>query len=104
MELKDLMQQMGNLSKMASQVKEQSQKISVTGEAGAGAIKITISGNFEVQSVELSEAFYQEDKELAHELLKGAINDAISKLIKELQGNFMLSGLPFGAAANRDES
>ena len=98
------MQQMGNLSKMASQVKEQSRNISVTGEAGAGAIKITIGGNFEVQSVELSEAFYQEDKELASELLKGAINDAIAKLIKELQGNFMLSGLNFGTGGNRDDA
>ena len=104
--IKDLLQQFGNIGKIAKQFQDNSQSLSATGEAGAGAVKVVINGAFQVQSVELGEAFYQEDALIANELVKAAVNDALGKVMAEIKnsipmgmGNFPFPGFP-GAPDN----
>ena len=74
---------MGNMMKQAQMMQERLQKVQqeiavmeVTGEAGAGMVKVTMSGSHEVRKVEIDESVASEDKEILEDLLAAAFNDA----------------------------
>ncbi|RRJ84547.1 YbaB/EbfC family nucleoid-associated protein [Aestuariirhabdus litorea] len=83
---------MGNLMKQAQKMQEQMQKAQeelaraeVTGEAGAGLVKVTMTGRHDVKRVELDESLLQEEKEILEDLLAAAVNDAVRKVEKNTQ-------------------
>ena len=74
---------MGNMMKQAQLMQERLQKaqdeiarMEVTGESGAGMVKITITGNHEVRRVEIDDSIFGDDKEICEDLLAAADNDA----------------------------
>lgn len=78
---------MGNLMKQAQRMQEQMQKMQaqlaeaeVTGESGAGLVKVTMNGRHDVKRVELDDSLMSEDKELLEDLLAAAVNDAVRKI------------------------
>ncbi|GEK48776.1 nucleoid-associated protein [Bisbaumannia pacifica] len=78
---------MGNLMKQAQEMQEKMQraqeeiaKAEVTGEAGAGMIRVTMNGRHDVSRVEIDPAVMEEDKELLEDLLAAAVNDAVRKV------------------------
>ncbi|WP_043527160.1 YbaB/EbfC family nucleoid-associated protein [Litchfieldella xinjiangensis] len=78
---------MGNLMKQAQEMQEKMQRVQeevareeVTGEAGAGMIKIVMNGRHDVSKVEIDPSVMQEDKELLEDLLAAAVNDAVRKV------------------------
>ena len=52
----------------------------ITGEAGAGMVKITLNGKHEAKRVEISPEALQESKDFLEDLIAAAINDASQKL------------------------
>ena len=83
---------MGNLMKQAQQMQEKMQKAQeelanseVTGESGAGLVKITMTGRHDVKRVELDDSVMSEDKELLEDLLAAAVNDAVRKIEEKNQ-------------------
>lgn len=95
---------LSNLMKQAQQIQSDLQKaqeelanIEVTGEAGGGMVKITMTGRHDVRRVEVDSSLLQEDKEMLEDLLAAAVNDAVRKVEKTNQeklanmaGNFAL--------------
>ena len=78
---------LGNLMRQAQQVQENMRKLQeelaraeVTGDAGAGMVKVTLSGRHEARRVEIDPAALKEDKEFLEDLIAAAINDAAQKL------------------------
>ncbi|GKW49984.1 YbaB/EbfC family nucleoid-associated protein [Halomonas sp. NCCP-2165] len=78
---------MGNLMKQAQEMQEKMQraqeeiaKAEVTGEAGAGMIRVTMNGRHDVSRVEIDPGVMEEDKELLEDLLAAAVNDAVRKV------------------------
>lgn len=78
---------MGNLLRQAQQVQENMRRLQeelaqtqITGEAGAGMVKVTLNGRHEAQRVEVSPEALKEDAELLGDLVAAAINDAVQKL------------------------
>ena len=78
---------MGNLMKQAQKMQEQMQKAQaelaeaeVTGESGAGLVKVTRNGRHDVKRVELDDSIMSEDKELLEDLLAAAVNAAVRKI------------------------
>ncbi|QJQ94936.1 MULTISPECIES: YbaB/EbfC family nucleoid-associated protein [Halomonadaceae] len=78
---------MGNLMKQAQEMQEKMQRMQeeaaqseVTGEAGAGMIKVTMNGRHDVSQVEIDPSIMEEDKELLEDLLAAAVNDAVRKV------------------------
>ncbi len=62
---------MGNLMKQAQQMQERMQKaqeqlaqMEVTGEAGAGMVKVTMTGSHSVRRIEIDPSLMEDDKEL----------------------------------------
>lgn len=92
---------MGDLMKQAQKMQEQLQKQQeeiakkeVTGESGAGMVKVIMNGRHDVRKVDLDPSLLSEDKELLEDLLAAAVNDAVRK-IEENNKNAM-SGLAQG--------
>ncbi len=74
---------MGNMMKQAQMMQTRLQKaqeeianLEVTGESGAGMVKITMTGNHEVRRVQIDDSIFGDDKEICEDLLAAAYNDA----------------------------
>lgn len=78
---------MGNLMKQAQKMQEDMQRMQeevanaeVTGEAGAGLVKVVMNGRHDVKNVSLDDSVLEEDKEMLEDLLAAAVNDAVRKV------------------------
>jgi hypothetical protein len=77
----------GNLMKQAQAMQENLQKaqaevarISATGEAGGGMVKVTMNGRHEVSRVQIEPALLSEEREMLEDLIAAAINDATQRV------------------------
>jgi len=52
----------------------------VTGEAGAGLVKVTMNGRHDVKSVRIAPELLQDDVTMLEDLLAAAVNDAVRKV------------------------
>jgi len=74
---------------------EEMASISVTGESGAGAVRITMTCRHQVQSLQIDDSLVGDDKEMLEDLVVAAFNDALRKVETTVQERFagMASGL-----------
>ena len=78
---------MGNLMKQAQQMQakmakaqEELANMEVTGESGAGMVKITMTGSHSVRRVEIDESLLEDDKDMLEDLIAAATNDAVRRV------------------------
>ena len=97
-----MMNGMGDLMKKAQQMQEEMQKAQeeaakaeVTGESGAGPIKVVMNGRHDVRKVSIDDSLMSEDKEVLEDLLAAAINDAVRRVESEQKERMsgMMSGM-----------
>ena len=76
-----------NILKQAQQMQEQMQKAQeklaqelITGESGAGLVKVTMNGKYEVKRVEIDPSLYSDEKELVEDLVAAAFNAAAARV------------------------
>ncbi len=93
----------GDLMKQAQEMQEKVQKIQdeianaeVTGESGAGLIKITMTGRHDVKKVEIDDSLLSEEKEILEDLVAAAVNDAVRKVENKQKDRMseLTSGIP----------
>lgn len=84
MNMQQLMQQ---AQRMQEQMQKQMQKAQeelanteLTGEAGAGLVKIVMTGRHDVKRVQIDDSLLSEDKEMLEDLIAAAVNDAVRKV------------------------
>lgn len=94
---------LGNLMKQAQQMQENLQRaqeqiaaMEVTGESGAGLVKVTMTGRHDVKRVEIDPSLMQDDKAMLEDLIAAAVNDAVRRV--EQVSKDKLSGLTAGMA------
>ena len=82
----------GNLMKQAQQLQENMQRaqaeianLEVTGEAGGGMAKVTMTGKHEVKRVSIDSSLMGDDKDMLEDLIAAAINDAVQKVERVTQ-------------------
>lgn len=92
---------LGDLMKQAQQVQEKMQRaqeelanLEVHGEAGAGLVKVTMTGRHDVRRVHIDQSLLSEDKEILEDLLAAAVNDAVRRV--EVQQQEQMSDLTGG--------
>jgi hypothetical protein len=92
----------GQLMKQAQQMQANMQKaqeemasIMVTGESGAGMVRVTMNCKHQVQQVEIDDSMIGDDREMLEDLVVAATNDAVHKVEQTVQEKFsgMASGL-----------
>ena len=91
----------GQLMKQAQQMQTDMQKaqeemvnLTVTGESGAGIVRITMTCKHEVRALEIDDSLVGDDKEMFEDLIVAAFNDAVRKVEKTVQEKF--SGMTAG--------
>lgn len=89
MNMQQLMQQ---AQRMQEQMQKQMQKAQeelahteLTGEAGAGLVKVTMTGRHDVKRVQIDDSLLKEDKEMLEDLIAAAVNDAVRKVEEHSQ-------------------
>jgi len=91
----------GQLMKQAQQMQADMQKaqeemssITVTGESGAGMVKLAMSCKHEVKGLEIDDSLLDDDKDMLEDLIIAAFNDAVRRVEKTVQEKF--SGMTSG--------
>jgi DNA-binding YbaB/EbfC family protein len=98
---------MGDLMKQAQQMQERMQDLQrelaeaeVTGESGAGLVKVTLNGRHEARKVDIDPSLLSEDarqsenREMLEDLIAAAITDAARRVEKTQQEK--MAGLTAG--------
>jgi hypothetical protein len=90
---------LGNLMRQAQQMQENMQKelgnLEVTGESGAGMVKVVLNGRHEAKKVTIEPKLVSEDLEMLEDLVAAAINDASRKIEERSKEKYagLMSGL-----------
>lgn len=80
-----LMQQAQEMQGKVQQAQEELARMEVTGEAGAGLVKVVMTGKHEVRSVDIDDSVFEEDREILEDLVAAAINDAVQRVNRTTQ-------------------
>ena len=99
--------QLAGLMKQAQQMQENLKKaqeeiaaMEVEGQAGAGMVKVTMTGRHDVKRVSIDPGLMGDDKDMLEDLIAAALNDAVRRvetLTQEKMGGLTSGfGLPPG--------
>ena len=76
----DIMQQAQKMQAELARVQEEIASREVVGEAGAGLVKVTMTGRHDVRRVEIDPSVLGEEKVVLEDLLAAAVNDAVRRV------------------------
>lgn len=95
-DMNNLLQQAQAMQEKMKKMQDEVSKAEVTGESGAGMVKVTMNGRHDVRKVEIDPSLMKEDKEMLEDLLAAAVNDAVRRVEREQQQKMagMTAGLP----------
>ncbi|MCC1495699.1 YbaB/EbfC family nucleoid-associated protein [Alcanivorax sp. 1008] len=95
-DMNNLLQQAQAMQEKMKQMQDDIAKAEVSGEAGAGLVKVTMNGRHDVRRVEIDPSLMSEDKEMLEDLLAAAVNDAVRKVERQQQEKMagMTAGMP----------
>ena len=74
------MQQAKEMQEKFERIQNDMQNSEVTGDAGAGMVKVTMTGRHDVRRVDIDPSVLSEDKALLEDLLAAAVNDAVRRV------------------------
>ena len=98
--MRDLMNLMGKAKEMQAKfqaLQEEIAQMEAEGQAGGGAVKVTLSGKFEMKKLHIDPSLFKEDDvEILEDLILAAHNDAKAKAEAAMQKKTqeMTAGLP----------
>jgi nucleoid-associated protein EbfC len=86
---------LGGFQQKAQEMREKAVNARYTGEAGGGLVKVVMTGDYHVQSVEIGEGAMG-DRALLEDLVRAAIAESLRKVREEMERNLMdlTGGLP----------
>ncbi len=95
---------LGALMKGAQKIQEMIEKnqadlanLEVQGEAGAGLVKVTVTGLYAVKDLEIADELLKEPKKIMEELIAAAVTNATQKVAKIAQSKMSDMSQLFGA-------
>ena len=90
-----LMKQAQEMQANMKKAQDEMASITVTGESGAGMVRITLTCKHQVQALEIDDSLVGDDKEMLEDLIIAAFNDAVRKVESTVQEKFsgMTSGM-----------
>jgi DNA-binding YbaB/EbfC family protein len=92
--LSDLMKQAQKMQADMQKAQEELANAEIHGEAGAGLVKVVMTGRHDVKRVSIDPAVLSEDREVLEDLLAAAVNDAVRKV--EAHNREAMAGLASG--------
>ncbi|HEX5269340.1 MAG TPA: YbaB/EbfC family nucleoid-associated protein, partial [Gemmataceae bacterium] len=95
-----LMKQLPKIKEEMERLQQRLAQVTADGEAGAGLVKVRVNGKNEVVSCTISEEARAGDREVLEEMVRGAVNQALSKArvlaAEETQKMAASLGMPLG--------
>jgi DNA-binding YbaB/EbfC family protein len=93
--LAGLMQQAQKMQQEMQKAQEELAKLEVTGEAGGGLVKVTMTGKHAVRRVEIDPSLL-DDREMLEDIVTAAVNDAVNRIASTTQDRMsdMTAGIP----------
>ena len=90
-----LMKQAQEMQANMKKAQEEMASITVTGESGAGLVRITMTCQHQVRALEIDDTLVGDDKEMLEDLIVAAFNDALRKVESTVQEKYsgMASGM-----------
>jgi nucleoid-associated protein EbfC len=97
------MKGLGGLMKQAQEMQEKMQQaqeavanLEVTGQSGAGMVKVVMTGRHDVKRLTISDELMSEEKEILEDLIAAAVNDAVRKVEQESKDKMasVTAGIP----------
>ena len=79
----DMLSKAKDMQKKMKEVQEQIKKIEVTGMSGGNLVKVILTGDYEIKSIEISDAAGKESQEIINDLIIAAYNNAKENLKKK---------------------
>ena len=76
----DMMKQAKAMQEKMAKVQEQVAALEVTGESGAGLVRIQMTGRHDVRAVTIDPTLMSEDREVLEDLIAAAVNDAVRRV------------------------
>ncbi|MCH8101414.1 MAG: YbaB/EbfC family nucleoid-associated protein, partial [Proteobacteria bacterium] len=74
-----LMKQAQEMQASMKKVQDEMASVSVTGESGAGMVRITMTCQHQIQALEIDDSLLGEDKDMLEDLIVAAFNDVIRR-------------------------
>ena len=91
-----LMKNAKKMQEMMEKAQEELAKIEITGESGAGAVKVIMNARHYVKNVTIDDEILKESKEVLEDLISAAVNDATQKVEEIAKSKMMDAGKLFG--------
>jgi len=90
-----LMKQAQEMQANMKKAQEEMASITVIGESGAGAVRITMTCQHQVRAVDIDDTMVGDDKEMLEDLIAAAFNDAIRRVESTAEEKYsgMASGM-----------
>lgn len=76
----DIMKQVQEMQGKMQKAQEDLANLEVEGQAGAGMVKVVMTGRNDVKKVDVDPSVLTEDKEMLEDLLAAAVNDAVRRV------------------------
>ena len=91
-----LMKQAQEMQANMKKAQEEMAALTVTGESGAGAVRIVMTCQHQVKSLDIDDSMIGDDKEMLEDLVVAAMNDAVNKVqsAREEHMKKMTAGIP----------
>ena len=79
----DMLSKAKAMQEKMKDVQEQIKKIQVEGASGGNLVKVTLSGDYEIKSIKITDATKNESQEIINDLIIAAYNNAKENLKKK---------------------
>jgi nucleoid-associated protein EbfC len=93
-QLAGLMKQAQAMQDNMKKAQEEIARLEVEGQAGAGMVKVVMTGRHDVKRVTIDPTLLSEDKDMLEDLVAAAVNDAVRKV--EAASQEKMAGLTAG--------
>jgi DNA-binding YbaB/EbfC family protein len=93
-QLAGLMKQAQAMQDNMKKAQEEIARLEVEGQAGAGLVKVVMTGRHDVKRVTIDPTLLSEDKDMLEDLVAAAVNDAVRKV--ETASQEKMAGLTAG--------
>ena len=85
----DMLSKAKAMQEKMKDVQDQIKKIEVEGMSGGNLVKVILTGDYEIKSIEITEAAKKENQEIINDLIIAAYNNAKENLKKNQLKNYL---------------
>ena len=85
----DMLSKAKAMQEKMKEAQDQIKKIEVQGMSGGNLVKVTLTGDYELKKIEITEPAKKESQEIINDLIIAAYNNAKENLKKNLQKNYL---------------